>query len=322
MEREKERQLFYIQLEKNFFRSGDSSVLREYAEERGIDTAHLLFLYLCLILEAIESDGIIQFSGEMTPLALKGRIGFRSDNGLKADLEFIDEAVQLLEELQLVEVGDRAIRVVKALNYTMNFEEQQEKIRQSKRKTMLLKKEFDIKKTNTLSSEEKEERLLKNRIENEWIPGLIYSGFCTSEESGKYQEVFDRLFDSACSMDEISGAMKRFIQKKIDLTRIIDKVNYLEKTLFNIVEENRFCPDEYNRVIELMQYKGFIGNISEIKDYVGIFLRLEKDGYSKSTIAKTAINVLLDFDFYHVKDICSAYARKLEDALTEGGGNP
>lgn len=320
MEREKERQLFYIQLEKNFFRSGDSSVLREYAEERGIDTAHLLFLYLCLILEAIESDGIIQFSGEMTPLALKGRIGFRSDNGLKADLEFIDEAVQLLEELKLVEIGDKAIRVVKALDYTMNLEEQQEKIRQNKRQTKLLRNEFDIKKAEMLSEEEKEERLLKNRIENEWIPGLIYSGYCTSEESGKYQEVFARLYDSACNLEEISGAMKRFMQKKIDLEKIVDKVNYLEKTLFGIIEEIRFCPEEYNRVIELMQYKGFIGNVSEIKDYIGIFLRMEKAGYSKSTIAKTAINVLLDFDFYQVKDICSTFSFNLERALK--GGNP
>lgn len=315
---EKEKQLFFIQIEKNFFRSGDSSVLREYAEERGIDSVHLLFLYLCLILEAIENEGIIQFSGARTPLALKGRIGFRTEKGLKADLEFIDDAVQLLEELRLIEIGDQAIRVVKALDYTLSLQEQQEKIRQNKRQTKLILNEFDIKKEDSLSLEEKEERLLHNRIENEWIPGLIYSRYCTADESGQYKTVFNQLYDSACSLEEISGAMKRFMQKKIDSKKIVDKKNYLEKTLFGIIEEVRFCPEEYNRVIELLQYKGFIGNVSEIKDYVGAFLRLEKNGYSKSSIARTSVNVLLDFNFYNVrdvKDICAVFIKELEDAL-------
>ena len=315
---EKEKQLFFIQIEKNFFRSGDSSVLREYAEERGLDTAHLLFLYLSLILEAIENEGIIRFSGERTPLALKGRIGFRTRNGLKADLEFIDAAVQLLEELRLIEIGDQAIRVVKALDYTLSLQEQQERIRQNKRQTKLILNEFDIKKEHSLSLEEKEERLLQNRIENEWIPGLIYSGYCTADESEQYKDVFDHLYDSACTIEEVSGALKRFMQKKIDSKKIVDKKNYLEKTLFGIIEEIRFCPEEYNRVIELLQYKGFIGNVSEIKDYVGAFLRLEKNGYSKSSIARTSVNVLLDFNFYEVKeeqDICSIFVKNLEDAL-------
>lgn len=286
------KKIFFIQLTESFFETEDLLMIQESAIEKELDPSAFQLIYLKLILKSLSNDGLIKSDSVLTPRVLKARIGFKTEKGSEQDRKTLEEAIQTFAELGLIIQSDNAIFVKKALELTMNKQEESQQRFLERRRNKVLIEELRLK-SIAVSEEEKEELLLDKKINDEFIPGLLYCGYCTRENQTDFIPVLYEVYDSAITLDELNQAVKVFIRREIDFSKITDRKNYLYKTLYNIaIDEVRACPNIYDPIIDLMKRKEIISKIDDLKYVLGLFGRYEKSGYSKAEIREAALFVL------------------------------
>lgn len=289
------KRLFYIQLMENFFESEDMQLIADFALEKEMDPSTFQFIYLKLILKSLKNDGIIKSDYSIiSPQIIKAKIGFRTNRGYNEDIKTIDECIKSLKDAGLVLVSDKALFICKALELTMNKQEDSQKRFIERRKNKVLEQELKLQSMNALDPVAKEELLLDSKISDEWIPGLLYCGYATRENQSDFVVTFNDLYDSSLTIDEISQAVKIFVKRSLDTdyTKIVDKKNYLYKTIRNIIiDEVRACSDIYDPLFKILQHRNVINGISDLKAINSVLLRFERLGFSKLDIRSASLNV-------------------------------
>lgn len=294
-EQQKEKKLFYIQLMENFFESDELIMIEESALDKGEDPTSFQMIYLKLILKSLCNDGLIKTDTVLTPQMIKAKIRFKTNRKRDDDLKTIDEAIQTFEELGLVIVSKNALFIKKALELTMTKQEESQKRFLERRRNKNIIDELQLRSIENLSPEEKKKILLEKKINDEWIPGLLYCGYINRENEQDFKSVFEELVDSTLSLDEIDQALKIFLKRsiEIDFKKIMDKKNYLYKTLYNItINEVRSCCSVYDVLIDLLMRKDVIKSAGDLRNVLGIFSRFETIGNSKDEIRKAALQVI------------------------------
>lgn len=295
MSEQKEKKLFYIQLMENFFESDELIMIEESALDKGEDPSSFQMIYLKLILKSLCNDGLIKTDTILTPQIIKAKIRFKTNRKRDDDLKTIDEAVKTFEELGLVIVSKQALFIKKALELTMNKQEESQKRFLERRRNKIMIDELQLQSMENLSPEEKQKILLEKKINDEWLPGLLYCGYLTRENEKDFKSVFENLVDSTLSLDEIDQAIKIFTKRslEIDFNKIFDKKNYLYKTLYNItINEVRSCCSVYDFLLDLLMRKNVIKTAGDLRNVLGIFSRFETMGNSKEEIRKSALEVI------------------------------
>lgn len=294
-EQQKEKKLFYIQLMENFFESDELIMIEDSALDKGEDPTAFQLIYLKLILKSLCNDGLIKTDTVLTPQLIKTKIRFKTNRKREADLKTIDEAIKTFEELGLIIISNQALFVKKALELTMTKQEESQKRFLERRRNKVLIDELQLKLIDNLSPEEKEKIIFDKKVDEEWLPGLQYCRYITSGQEQEFKYVFEELIDSALSFDEIDSAMKIFIKRslEVDYNKVVDKHNYLYKTLYNIaINEVRSCDSVYDFIIDLLIKKDVIKTAGDLKNVLGIFSRFEVIGNSKEEIRKAALEVI------------------------------
>lgn len=315
---EQKSKIFFIQMTENFFESEDLLTIKDIALDKNLDPIAFQMIYLKMILASLSNDGLIKTDGILTPQILKAKLRFSTNQDRKKDLETIDEAVKTFSALGLIVQCDNAIYVKKALELTMNKQEASQKRFLERRKNKNLIQELQLKQMNALSEAEKEELLFENKITDEWIPGLLYCGYCNKENQTEFISAFNELYESAVGIDEISQAMKIFVRRSIDLdfSKITDKKNYLYKTLYNItIDEVRSCSSVYDIIIDLLNRQKIIKGVGDLKNILGIFQRLERSGYGKNEIREASLSIISTNPSVLSDESFNLFAKELQEKL-------
>lgn len=320
-EQEKEKKLFYIQLMENFFESDELIMIEDSALDKGEDPTCFQMIYLKLILKSLANDGLIKSDTVLTPQLIKTKIRFKTNRKREADLKTIDEAIKTFEELGLIIISNQALFVKKALELTMTKQEESQKRFLERRRNKVLIDELQLKLIDNLSPEEKEKIIFDKKVDEEWLPGLQYCRYITSGQEQEFKYVFEELIDSALSFDEIDSAMKIFIKRslEVDYNKVVDKHNYLYKTLYNIaINEVRSCDSVYDLIIDVLIRKNVINGAGDLKNVLGIFSRFEISGFSKEEIRKAALQAISDNITIFTNHGISTLEKHLEYLLKKG----
>lgn len=294
-EQQKEKKLFYIQLMENFFESDELIMIEDSALDKGEDPSSFQMIYLKLILKSLCNDGLIKTDTVLTPQLIKTKIRFKTNRKREDDLKTIDEAIKSFEELGLVILSEQVLFVKKALELTMSKEEESQKRFLERRKNKVLIDELKLKTIDNLTDEQKERILFENKCDYEWIPGLEYCGYISKEEETDFKLLLEEIADQL-KLDEISKAMFIFIKRSrsTDYKKVVDKKNYLFKTLYNIaVHEIRDDHDlNYDIIIDLLLRLGVIKTNSEIRNVLSILANFEREGNTKSELRNAMLQLI------------------------------
>ncbi len=161
----REKKLFFIQVPENYYTDPDQSLIEQLSIEKQLEPCFVLTLYQKLILVSLRNDGFIySYNGVITPLQLIGLTRFKTLNGLKKDMEFVDKAIQLLEELNLVTVQPDKIYMEKAVTLAMSKQEDSQRRLDAKKKN-----EFEFRKIKFIKSGHTPEEAEKLAKESEEI---------------------------------------------------------------------------------------------------------------------------------------------------------
>lgn len=237
---QKERNLFFIKLNNNFFENDDITALDDLLIEKELNPSYrylIVVLYQKLLMKSLAFNGLITSEEKITPTNLKKLLKFRSGNGFDYDVKFINEVLPLFEELNLITIKDKFLYIHKLRKFTSTSEDDYiEKISNETRAKSVIK-EITFSKNVEKSGLNEKEYIFNYRLENEFIPLLAVKRYCNLEEARKFKHVFDQLFDFGQSTDDIGEALNIFVNRvsKDDFLQKKHPEDYLEKTLLNII---------------------------------------------------------------------------------------
>ena len=190
-----ERRLFFIQLNENFFKTNESILLIQDSVS-GVERILFISIYLQLILASLRNDGVIKNTfrtATIPPKVLKAKIGFSTGN-LSSDLDTVQKAIALFEELELIKITrDGSIYVPGAKMLAMSKSEKSQYRLEQRRANKLVESEA----------------LGKNISDNEKLNGVIDSafehfqkcGFLNNDERSICEAALTKIFNQLCSDD-------------------------------------------------------------------------------------------------------------------------
>lgn len=292
-----QKKLFYFQMSVNFFKSESLLLIVDESKARNLDLAHIELIYIKLILASLANNGLIKSSsGELTPQKIKALIEYTTGN-YRDDIETINKALTMFEELDLIIFNRKmqALLVKDSKNLTMSKNEDSQRKFDERRKNAEIVKMIQQQSLEKMQEEEKETFLLNEKINNEFLPGLLYCGYTNKSDIEDYKKVFEELTNENYTIDEITKAIRIFIKRSLDINieKIEDKKNYLLKTLDNIIKnEVRSLPDIYTPIINEMLERKLIEE-DEAFEIIAIMKKFLSKYYSSAEIyeqSKLAIN--------------------------------
>lgn len=237
-----EQNYFFIKMRNDFFEMEEIEAIEDALEEMNEDLSYkylIIIFYQKLILKSLESKGYIVCEEKITPQILKKILKFRSGHGLQFDLKIIDLSVRIFENLKILEIEENVLHLKKTKRFIASSKENAEdKLTQKLKTKAEIEKFKQIQENKNLSDTEREELAYHERLENEYLPLLAVFHYCSLKEARDFIGVFDDLFDSGVSLDNISEALNILVRRVSfdDFRKKENKFDYLNKTLWNIIK--------------------------------------------------------------------------------------
>lgn len=241
----KERRLFFIQLMEEFFDSEDIEGIREVARERQFE---YIYIYLQLILKSLATDGYLRKDNlhPYTPQLLRRKINFSTFSGLDEDIKLLDQAIQDLQQLELLYVqNDGTIFMRKVPELVMSKNESSQRVQEWRRKSELYRAE--------MLNEKKDPQLELDTFYDELFSGLIFINYARRDESIQYRSIIAELLNVyENDRGKLAFAVQQFVdrRKKFPFGKIVDRKNYFFRTISAMKDEIETDPVEQYAIDE------------------------------------------------------------------------